>query len=155
MTSSTEPEVPGGPGHLGLSGWQRLVVAVLAGLGVTILGVLLGTLVAVKLAMSGMDPATLERTLQEGATLPLAYLALNLATSAAAALAGGYVTGRVANRRGSKAVGVLAALLLLSGVLSLTGSDGNAPGQPAWYPVVLLLLGPVGVVVGGSLVRHD
>lgn len=33
-----------------LTGWQRLVVAVLAGLGVTIVVVLVGTLVAVKLA---------------------------------------------------------------------------------------------------------
>lgn len=154
MTSHPEPVVPAGRGHIGLTGWQRLVVAVLAGLGVTILVVLVGTLIAVKLAPSGVDPATLERTLREGVTLPRAYLALNLAFSAAAALAGGYVAGRVANRRGSKAVRVLAALLLLSGVLSLTGRNGNAPGQPAWYPYVLLLLGPAGVVVGGSLVRR-
>ena len=150
MTSHTGPASPTGPPRTGLVGWQRLVVAVLAGLGVTILVVLAGTIAAVKLALSGIDPATLERRLKQGMQFPAAYLSLYLAFAALSSLAGGYVTGRVAHRRGSKAVGVLAALLLLTGVFSLTEGGGET-GQPSWYPWVLLLLGPAGVLLGGSL----
>lgn len=75
----------------------------------TILVVLVRNFVAVKLTLSGMDAATLQHRLEQGVELPTAYLALNLAFSAASALAGGYVAGRVANRRGAKAVRVLAA----------------------------------------------
>ena len=153
MTSHTGPAAPAGSPRIGLVGWQRLVVAVLAGLGVTILVVLVGTIAAVKLALSGMDPATLELRLKQGMQLPAGYLSLYLAFAALSSLAGGYVTGRVASRRGSKAVGVLAALLLLAGVFSLTEGGGET-GQPSWYPYVLLLLGPAGVMMGGSLVRR-
>ena len=154
MTSHTGPAFHAGPPHIGLVGWQRLVVAVLAGLSVTILVVLVGTIAAVKLALSGMDPATLELRLKQGMQLPAGYLSLYLAFAALSSLAGGYVTGKVATQRGSKAVGVLAALLLLSGVFSLTEGGGET-GQPSWYPYVLLLLGPAGVMIGGSLVRRD
>lgn len=75
-----------------------------------------------------------------------AYLLLNLAGSAAAAVLAGMVAASV----GRTSVAPLAlALLLLA--LGAAASGQAAQGQPGWYPVSVTLLGAAGVGLGGYL----
>lgn len=122
----------------------RSVVAVLAGFGVVVLMVMAGTALAVRLVMGAVDPTA-------PLALPPAYLALNLAVSALAALLGGYVAGRLAPVGSRTPVLVLAALLLVLGLATMLGAPASGDGQPAWYQWLLLVLGPAGVLLGGRL----
>lgn len=74
------------------------------------------------------------------------YLIFNLVSIPIAGMLGGYVAGRVAPRAHWGHVGMLAILLLLSlpGIL-----QPPPPGQPSWYSLLLALLGPATVLLGG------
>lgn len=114
----------------------RSLLAVATGLVVTMLLVLFTTLVA----------SSFLGTPAGGATT--AYLAANLVLSALSAVVGGAVTAHLALHRKLEHVGALAAVLLL---LGLSGLSEAVRTQPGWYPYVMLVLGPVGVLIGGGL----
>jgi hypothetical protein len=132
--------------------WQRLMIAVVAGIAVTFLIVIITTFAAVMLVLQGADPAAIA----EGRVLPPRYLYLGLAFSAIAALLGGYTSGRIARpespRASTRASLLLAAVLIVLCLLELL-DDGAKPGQPAWYPWALLAIGPLAAVLGGRLAR--
>lgn len=116
----------------------RSLAAVLAGLGVTVVLVMLLTTFAGSIAdvPVGTPPTNL-------------YLVLNLAGSFIAGAAGGAVAERIAARAPHGHVIALAVVILL---LSLpTVFSAPAPGQPTWYPVAISILGPIAVLTGGIL----
>jgi peptidoglycan/LPS O-acetylase OafA/YrhL len=76
------------------------------------------------------------------------YLVANLVGSFLAAVVGGYTTGRIAGRAPLVHAGVLALLMVAMTVAS--GAEA-APGQPAWYPLTIAILGAVGALCGGAL----
>lgn len=77
-----------------------------------------------------------------------AYLAANLAVSLGAAVLGGWLVARLAPRRPMVHAAALAAVIV---ALTLPGLGSPAPGQPSWYPAVILIIGVAGVA-GGALV---
>ncbi len=119
----------------------RSVAAVLAGLGTAGAIVFVATWVALALML---EPP------REG-TPPLttpAYITVNIAYSVIAAALAGYVTARIARRRLMMHARILAFLLLLP---VLTTGGQPAPGQPAWYPWIIGLLGALGALAGGHI----
>ncbi len=79
----------------------------------------------------------------------IGYLAANLVLSFLAAVAGGYVAAWIGGPLRLVSVAVLAAVVLVAGFLMQGSSD-----QPGWYPLVIALIGAVGVAIGGWL-RHE
>ncbi|HVS14213.1 MAG TPA: hypothetical protein VMV46_09830 [Thermoanaerobaculia bacterium] len=73
------------------------------------------------------------------------YLGANVAVSFAAAVLGGWLIARLAPRRPIVHATVLATVLVL---LALPGLENPAPGQPPWYPSVILGIGIAGVAFG-------
>jgi hypothetical protein len=137
--------VPAGNPSPGIGGGSllRSIAAVAAGFALLAIGVMIATNVAVGLMLP---------TPEAGPTP--AYLAVNLAYSAAFAVAGGYVTAKAAPYAPRVHVLALAGLLLLLGLAALVGtaaSGATQPQQPAWYPYVVLVLGPAGAILGGYL----
>ena len=125
----------------------RPALALLAGLGVTVLivgaGVVISTLAAMR---DAPNPAQFAP--------PAWYYATNLTLSAVGAAAGGFTTARVTTGRSFFTVYVLALMLFMSGIAPvLRGTTGSA-GQPQWYPLALAILGPLGVLLGGAFERR-
>ncbi len=116
----------------------RSLVAVLAGLVVTIALVMVATLV---LTASFDLPIDGEPT--------SAYLTLNLLTSAVAGIAGGATAMKLAPHTPHGHVLVLAGVLVLLSLPTLLNAP--APGQPPWYGIVISIVGPVSVLIGGLL----
>lgn len=121
----------------------RSVAAVAAGFALLALGVMIATRMAVGLMLPAPDAGPTP-----------AYLAVNLAYSAAFAVAAGYVTAKVAPSAPRAHALALAGVLLLLGVAAVGGTAAaGAPqdNQPVWYPYVMLVLGPAGAILGGML----
>ncbi len=122
----------------------RSVAAVLAGFSALVIGVVLATSAAG--AVLRPDP-----------TAPTAgFLAVNIAYSAGLAVLAGYLTAKAAPRAPQAHALALAGVLVFMTSAMLLGSGGRAPpGQPPWYPWLMLVLGPAGVIAGGLLRRRD
>lgn len=128
------------------SSFVRPVLALLAGLGITVLIVVLGTLIATLAALRGVDPRNFQPT--------PGYLAANLIVSALGALAGGATTSRLTAGRSFYTVLLLAVLLFVSGVIPVLRGTPPEVGQPSWYPLTLSILAPLGVLIGGYIERR-
>ena len=116
----------------------RSVVAVLAGLLITMALVLAGSYLAARLfGLGPEDPPT------------PGYLAANLAGSAVAGLIGGAIAMRLAPHRPHGHVVALAFVILLLSLPTLLSAP--ASGQPAWYGLAISIVGPVSVLLGGLL----
>ena len=127
----------------------RSIGAVLAGFFTMAVVVGLGTAAASKLLLS---PPAAGKALQPTPT----YLAVNLALSGLAALLGGLTAARLSNQSPMGHAGALALLVLIMALITAF-TAGGSPGesnQPGWYPFVLAILGPLGVIVGGWLSRQ-
>jgi hypothetical protein len=74
------------------------------------------------------------------------YFVLNLGFAGIAAMAGGWVTARLARQRRRIYVGALALVLA---AMALWGFSQPASQWPGWYPSVLALVGLVGTLAGG------
>jgi len=77
-----------------------------------------------------------------------AYIAFNLVYSFIAAAAGGYVTAWIANQNPLVHVLVLALVVLLLSAMSVIQQRGQ---QPIAYQLTLVVLSPIGVLLGGML----
>lgn len=116
----------------------RSAAAVVAGLIVTIVLVMVFTFLAA--TASGLrtgDPPTPP------------YLLLNLLGSAIAGMSGGATAMRLAPHTPHGHVGAVAVVILLISLPALLSAP--EAGQPGWYPLVLSVLGPVSVFLGGLL----
>lgn len=123
----------------------RTVLALLAGLGVTVFIVVFGTFVSALALLRGADARHLQ-------AMP-AYLAAHLVMSTLGAAAGGWTTARVSDSRSSFALALLALILFVSAAAQAV--RGSAPlGQPPWYPFAVALLGPIGIAAGALWERR-
>jgi Fe2+ transport system protein B len=77
-----------------------------------------------------------------------AYVAVNLAYSFMAAIAGGYVTAWIAWFNPMACVLFLAIVVLAMSGISALEARGK---QPLWYQISLLAISPIGVVAGGLI----
>ncbi len=141
---SAKASGPGGPSlPPGDPTLLRSVAAVLAGFCALVIGVMLATRAAVAIMLP--DPA---------ASPTSAYLIVNIAYSAGFAVLAGYLTAKAAPKAPRAHALVLAGVLVFITSATLLGSGGRAPpGQPGWYPWLMLALGPAGVIAGGRLRR--
>ena len=110
----------------------RLIGAVVAGYGVMALIVIAGVMGAAWLLVPASESPGSD------------YLAANIAISFFAALAGGYAARLVGKADRVVSVVLLAALVLVFGLLMEGGG-----GQPGWYGVALPMIGALGVLIGG------
>ena len=77
------------------------------------------------------------------------YLAVNLTGSALAALLGGWLAAHYAASSPQSHVYALATLMVVLSLASIRPSI--AAGQPRWYALVLLVVMPLVVLLGGRL----
>jgi hypothetical protein len=73
----------------------------------------------------------------------------NLLISVLAAVLGGYGAAFMAGRSPLLHAGILTAILFALSLVSVI--QGPQPGQPAWYPSALMVIMPIGVMLGGYL----
>lgn len=117
---------------------MRGVLAVLAGfVAMAVLVAVLTLIVATATGASEDD-------------LPTSYLVLNIAGSALAALAGGWITARVA-RGDAWPIWVLVGAIMVLGIPGVMG--GPVRGQPLWYPIAIVFVGGIGAAIGGTIGR--
>jgi len=143
----------------------------------TIAAVVLGYIVMAIFVMTGLTVAWYlmgpQRAFNEGTVeVSVAWIAVNLPLSLAAAVLGGWVASRVGDHPRSLPVYALAGLVLALGVVSAgLQSSAERPSpevpvdelttteaakfaiQPAWYGFVLPLIGVGGVLAGGAVAR--
>ena len=130
----------------------RSVGSVVAGYAVMVVLVMLGTFALAAALIPGGMGAMRER-MKSGQPMPApsaTYLASNLALSLAAAVVGGWVTLRLAQRAPAGHLGALCVVLVVMGVVS-----ARMPGselQPGWYRFAIPLVGIAGVGLSLALV---
>lgn len=135
----TAPQPPAAPSFV------RPVLALLAGLGISVLIVGLGSvLVALALLRNG-DANTLQAA--------PAYLAATFALSGIGGFVGGYVASRLTADRSLYTVALLAAVLFTSGAVPAIRQRGVGK-FPDWYTVGIAVLAPASVLLGGLLERR-
>ena len=124
----------------------RSVLAVFAGLLLTMLLIVIATMIAVKIFIGNLE---------QGAPFQLStsYIVTNLIYSSLITGLGGYVTATIAERYRLLHAGVLAGLLFVFS-LAAYAQNANQPQarqQPRWYAITLIFLGPVCVMIGALL----
>ena len=119
----------------------RSVAAVILGFVALTLGsVLTGRLL---LSLFGVEPDT-----APGGTFIFTSLGVRLAVTVLA----GFLAALAAPRAPRLHAVVLAAILVFFSLASLAGlSASGDPYGPPWYPIAMLVMGPAGVLIGGSL----
>lgn len=134
--SAPSPVAPRAPSFL------RPALALLAGLGIFVAFVFLGT-VALFVIMQVTDP------LHHSVALLVSQLALN----AVGALVAGFATGRITWGHSLYTIFLLGVVLAMSSLIPVLKGSAVV-GDPAWYgfarPVVIL----VGILLGGVLERR-
>lgn len=126
----------------------RSIAAVVAGFGFMASTAMVGTMLAAALFMSG-GPGALASTAAVPASLPVMYLAANLATSLLGAIFGGWLAARIGV---SAPFAHAVALAALTAALSVISAFQAPPGaQPGWYAAVIGIVGVGGVLLGGKL----
>lgn len=78
------------------------------------------------------------------------FMLLSLGVGFVAAVAGGWVTARIAPGHRWKHIQALAAVILLLAAVNLFWTAGR---EPLWFQLGNIAVGVVGVFVGGSLKR--
>jgi hypothetical protein len=139
----TAPERPTPPP---VSTSLRPALALLAGLGITVLIVFTGVTISTLAALRGQDSASY--------VAPAWTYPTHLVISAVGAFAGGVATARITEGRTLFTVLVLALILMMSAVGPVLRHVPPTPGQPAWYAVSLAIVSPLATLAGGLLERR-
>jgi hypothetical protein len=124
----------------------RPALALLAGLGVTVLIVFFGVTVSTLAALRGVDPKSY--------VAPAWTYPTHMLISFIGAMAGGFATARITVGHTLFTTLVLALILLMSALTPVLRHAPAAPGQPGWYVLSLVLAGPLGALLGGILERR-
>jgi hypothetical protein len=119
----------------------RSFIAIVSAFVFVMGGVMLATVVATRVMLGTFIP-------EPGVQPTQAFLMVNLAYSLAFALSGGLLAARLAPRAPALHALILAVFLLALAAPSLMQPE---PGVPPWYPAVIALIGPGGIIVGGIL----
>lgn len=139
MTATT-PAAP--PAH----SFVRPLLALLAGLGITVLIVVVGVLIATLAMLRGVNPARFVAT--------PGYLVVLALLNAGGAIAGGITTARITTGRSFYTVFLLATVMGMSGLVPVIKGAPPHPGEPSWFPLAIALLVTSGVLVGGWSARR-
>jgi hypothetical protein len=129
-----------------MSSSLRPALALMAGLGITVLIVFVGVTISTLAALRGQDP---RHYVAPAWTYPT-----HLVISAVGAATGGFVTARITAERSAYSVFLLALILLMSALGPVMRHVPPAPGQPAWYALALALVNPLAALASGLLVRR-
>lgn len=135
----TAPHPPAAPSFV------RPVLALLAGLGISVLIVALGSVIVALALLRKGDASTLQAA--------PAYLVATLVLSGIGGLAGGYAASRLTADRSFYTVLLLAAVLFTSGAVPAIRQRATST-FPDWYTFGIAVLAPAGVVLGGLLERR-
>lgn len=122
----------------------RSVLSVIAGFAVMTVCVMGFTLAAMAVLYPG---SPLDAPIDPSGT----WIAVNLAYSLVAAVAGGWVTVKIATRARMGHAGALAVVVLAMSVIGALAGAAAPDAQPGWYPVVIAAVGIAGVLIGGWL----
>lgn len=128
------------------SSFVRPAIGLLAGLGVSLLIIFIGTVLAGVMTLRGPDALR--------APFPAVYVWGKLASAAMGAVAGGFATSRITATRSMFTVFLLAVILFIAAVGPALRGARLSPGDPDWYPVTQALVVGVGVLIGGLLERR-
>lgn len=80
------------------------------------------------------------------------FIAVSLTTRLVITVLAGFLTALAAPRAPRLHAGVLAAILVFFSLASIAGLTASGePYGPTWYPIAMLVMGPVGVMAGGML----
>jgi hypothetical protein len=137
----TDPRPP-----LPTSSTLRPALALLAGLGVTVLIIFFGVTISTLAALRGVDPKSY--------VAPAWTYPTHMLISFVGAFAGGCTTARITTGHTLFTTLVLALILLMSALTPVLRHAPNAPGQPAWYALSLVVASPLGALLGGFLERR-
>lgn len=132
----------------------RSIIAVVAGFVAMALITMIGTMAIMTAVVPGGLKAMRAMGDAGGAGMPAPtprYLAMNIALSLVAAILGGWITARVASRAASGHLIALCVVIVLMSVVSAFGAGSSR--QPAWYKVVIPLVGVAGVALSALLTR--
>jgi hypothetical protein len=127
------------------SPFVRPAIGLLAGIGVALLLIAMGTVIAGLFTLRGPDALT--------TAFPVGYVWGKLVAAAVGAFAGGFTTSRITAGRSLYTVVVLALILFVAaGGPALRGTN-SFPNDPAWFPLTLAVVELIGVVIGGLVER--
>ena len=124
----------------------RPALALLAGLGITVLIVGPGIIVATLAMLRGIDP----QTFRPSAANLIVYLVIN----AVGAFVGGLATARITIGRSFYTVFLLALILFTSAMVTVLRAKGDARAEPQWYNVGQAVVVLLAAILGGYLERR-
>ena len=137
----TDPRPP-----LPTSSTLRPALALLAGLGVTVIIVFFGVTISTLAALRGVDPKSY--------VAPAWTYPTHLLITFFGAAAGGFATSRITAGHTLFTTLILALILLMSALGPVLRHAPGAPGQPSWYALSLVVASPLGALLGGLLERR-
>lgn len=141
MTAS--PPAPPAPPT---STFVRPAIGLLAGIGVALLLIAVGTVLAGILTLRGAAALT--------TAFPAGYVWGKLVAAAVGAFAGGFTTSRITVGRSLYTVIVLALILFVAAAGPALRGGNAFPNDPAWFPLTLAIVELVAVLMGGALERR-
>jgi hypothetical protein len=124
----------------------RPALALLAGLGITVVIVFFGVTISTLAALRGVDPKSY--------VAPAWTYPTHMLISFFGAMAGGFATARITAGHTLFTTLVLALILMMSALGPVLRHAPSAPGQPAWYALSLVIASPLGALLGGLLERR-
>lgn len=128
------------------STFVRPAIGLLAGIGVSLLVIAIGTVIAGIATLRGPDALT--------TAFPAGYVWGKLVAVAIGALAGGFTTSRITVGRSLYTVFVLALILFVAAAGPALRGTNAFPNDPAWFPLTLAIVELTGVVMGGLIERR-
>lgn len=124
----------------------RPALALLAGLGITVLIVGPGIVVATLAMLRGVDP----QVFRPSAANLVVYLLIN----AVGAFVGGSATARITIGRSFYTVFLLALILFTSAMVTVLRAKGDGRAEPQWYTVGQAVVVLFAALLGGFLERR-
>jgi peptidoglycan/LPS O-acetylase OafA/YrhL len=137
---------PGRPSPPPAASLLRPVLALMAGLGITVAIVVVGVLISTLLAMRGQD--------SQHYVAPFWTYPTHLLSVALGAAAGGATTAHITAERSAYSVFLLALILLMSALVPVLRHAPPAAGQPAWFAPSLAVVNGLAALAGGLLTRR-
>jgi hypothetical protein len=128
------------------STFVRPAIGLLAGIGVSLLVIAVGTVIAGVFTLRGADVLT--------KAFPDGYVWGKLVAAAVGGFAGGFTTSRITVGRSMYTVFVLALILFIAAAGPALRGAAAFPNDPAWFPLTLGIVELLAVVAGGALERR-
>ena len=128
------------------SSFVRPAIGLLAGIGVALLLIAVGTVTAGLFTLRGSDALT--------RAFPAGYVWGKLAAAAVGAFAGGFTTSRITVGRSIYTVVVLALILFIAAAGPALRGGNAFPNDPDWFPFTLAVVELVAVLAGGLSERR-